>query len=179
MPEKLNLADLRQDKEERPGWSTIFGSFCSQAASVCLENQGHSLDSVLQIDGTLLKCKFTLTREVVDDTARRFNSDLQRATEFGAYGLSALAITQLTNLTVIEVSKKGTGFDFWLGEKNNDQLFQRKARLEVSGILSGEKGELKTRTKQKLEQISPTDHILPGFVSIVEFGSPQMRVVQK
>jgi hypothetical protein len=178
MPKNLNLADLRQDKEERPGWSTVFGSFCSQAASVCLEHQGHDIDSILLIDGKL-KCKFTLKREIVDDTARRFNADLQRATEFGAYGLSALAIPQLTNLTVIEVSKKGTGFDFWLGEKNNDQLFQKKARLEVSGILSGEKSKIQTRVKQKLEQISPTDHILPGFVSVVEFGSPQMRVVQK
>jgi hypothetical protein len=46
-----------------------------------------------------------------------------------------LLMRALTGYTVIERSRKGTGFDWWLGTEDN--LFQGKVRLEVSGILRG------------------------------------------
>ncbi|MEC4819430.1 MAG: hypothetical protein SAK29_40100 [Scytonema sp. PMC 1069.18] len=71
---------------------------------------------------------------------RRFNADTEVATEYGAYGIAALLMPYLTGLTVIERSIKGKslGFDFWLGSIDDpNTLFQRKARLEVSGIRKG------------------------------------------
>jgi hypothetical protein len=35
------LRDLCQNKPERPGWSLTFGAICTDAASVCLEEQSH------------------------------------------------------------------------------------------------------------------------------------------
>jgi hypothetical protein len=31
----------------------------------------------------------------------------------------------------------------------------------------------------KLEQISPSDALSPGYVCVVEFGTPRARIVQK
>jgi hypothetical protein len=88
----------------------------------------------------------------------------------------------LTKLTVIERSIKGRGFgfDFWLGSIDDPQtLFQRKARLEVSGIRQGSQSILQSRVNMKLEQISPSDALSPGYVCVVEFGTPRARIVQK
>ncbi len=57
--------------------------------------------------------------------------------------------------------------------------FQRKARLEVSGIRKGSQSIIQSRVKMKLEQISPSDTLSPGYVCVVEFGTPCTRVVEK
>jgi len=31
----------------------------------------------------------------------------------------------------------------------------------------------------KLKQISPSDEVAPGYVAIIEFGTPQVRIVEK
>ena len=66
---------------------------------------------------------------------------------------------RLTKLTIIErsVKRKGFGFDFWLNSiDEKDILFQRKARLEVSGIRQGSESIIQSRVNMKLKQISQT-----------------------
>ena len=177
----LYLSDLCQNKPERPGWSLTFGATCADAAAVCLEEQSHPVKITLQIDG-MQTLTVELQRNMVDDTVRRFNADLEIATEYGAYGIAALLMPHLTQLTVIERSIKGRGFgfDFWLGSIDYPQtVFQRKARLEVSGIRQGSQSILRSRVNMKLEQISPSDALCPGYVCVVEFGTPRTRIVQK
>jgi hypothetical protein len=177
----LRLNDLCQNKPERPGWSLIFGATCADAASVCLDDRGHPECVALQIDG-IQSCEIELQWNAIDDTIRRFNADQEVATEYGAYGIAALIMPRLTNLTVIErsVKGKGFGFDFWLGSIDDvDSLFQRKARLEVSGIRKGSETIVQSRVNMKLKQISPSDTVAPGYVAVVEFGTPRARVVGK
>jgi hypothetical protein len=177
----LYLSDLCQNKSERPGWSLTFGATCADAASVCLEEQSHSVQVTFQVDG-MKTLTVELQRNTVDDTVRRFNADLEVATEYGAYGIAALLMPHLTQLTVIERSIKGRGFgfDFWLGAIDDLQtVFQRKARLEVSGIRQGSQSILQSRVNMKLEQISPSDALCPGYVCVVEFGTPRAWIVQK
>ncbi|MEM9008358.1 MAG: hypothetical protein AAGE59_33220 [Cyanobacteria bacterium P01_F01_bin.86] len=88
----------------------------------------------------------------------------------------------LTPLTIIErsVKGKGLGFDFWLGSVHyTAPLFQRKARLEVSGIRHGSETLLQSRVNMKLKQISPSDAVAPGYVVVVEFGAPKAQIVEK
>jgi hypothetical protein len=75
-------------------------------------------------------------------------------------------------MVVVERSKKGLGFDYWLGDEDDEELFTGKVRLEVSGILSGLRSQLQARVRQKKEQIKPSDHLAPGYVAVVEFGTP-------
>lgn len=178
---RLHLADLSQEKSERPGLSLTFGTSCAEAAAVCLEDQGHQKQVMLQIDG-MRACTIDLEWDAVDDTMRRFNADQEVATEYGAYGIAALIMPHLTNLTIIErsVKGKGFGFDFWLGDTDNGEgVFQRKARLEVSGIRQGNEATIRSRAKIKLKQISPSDAVAPGYVSVIEFGTPKTRIVEK
>ncbi len=177
----LSLNDLRQNKPERPGWSVTFGAICADAAAVCLDERGHSSSVTLRIEG-IQACEIQIQMDAIDDTIRRFNADREVATEYGAYGIAALIMPHLTELTIIErsVKGKGLGFDFWLGSlENPDTLFQRKARLEVSGIRHGSDSLIQTRVNIKLEQIRPSDDVAPGYVSVVEFGTPKARIVKK
>jgi hypothetical protein len=75
-------------------------------------------------------------------------------------------------MVVVERSVKGLGFDYWLGDKDDDELFAGKARLEVSGILSGSRSQAQARVRQKREQMKPSDRLAPGYVAVVEFGTP-------
>lgn len=177
----LSLNDLRADKPERPGWSITFGGICADAAAVCLDAGGHSTPVMLTIDG-IQPCEIQIQWDAIDDTIRRFNADREVATEYGAYGIAALILPRLTGLTIIErsIKGKGLGFDFWLGSlEDPGTLFQRKARLEVSGIRQGSDSLIQARVNIKLEQIRPSDDIAPGYVSVVEFGTPKARIVKK
>ena len=174
------LSDLTRETEDRLGWHIAFGTIFAQAASLCLEVNKKDFENYLTMEGDYDN-QFLIKRDPVSDSDKRFHADMQRSVEFGAYGISSLIVPYLTGLTVIEVSVKGTGFDFWLGtEGETGNLFQKKARLEVSGILNGNPSQVKARVKTKLKQISPTDKLpYPGFVSIVEFSSFKMVLLQK
>jgi hypothetical protein len=176
----LNLEDLTRNLPDRPGWSVIFGATCAEAAAICLDDQGHQSPINLRIAG-LNHGAITIGWPPLEATAKRFNADVEVATEYGAYGIAALVMPYLTGLTVIERSIKGSGlgFDFWLGAVDDHQLFQRKARLEVSGIRRGTESQLQSRVRIKLKQITPSDSVAPGYACVVEFGTPEARIVEK
>ena len=108
----------------------------------------------------------------------RFWNDLDEATQHGAYAVTILLLQTLTGLTSIEMSRKGSGFDWWLGTE--DALFQKKARLEVSGLLRGTDGQMNARLAEKSKQSTRSDALaIPAFVVIVEFATPQLKVRQR
>jgi hypothetical protein len=184
-PSVLHLRDLCEPHPDRPVWSVTFGAACADASAVCLDSQNHAQPVLFQIDGipsTEVLTEVLIVWDAVDDTIRRFNADLEVATEYGAYGIAALIMPELTGLTVIErsVKNKGLGFDFWLGSIDDPGgLFQRKARLEVSGIRRGSESIVKSRVRMKLEQIAPSDALAPGYVCVIEFGTPRVWITEK
>lgn len=182
-PKLADTLDLDRLKAGMVGMTPAVGAFYAEAASVCLEQEDHHPGVQMQVDGDChhrLRVKWT-TSDDTDQRSRTWN-DSPVATEHGAYGVAALLIDGLTEYTVVERSRKGTGFDYWLGKKNADPdslLFQEKARLEVSGIRKGD-SRLSSRTRQKTEQMKPSDGTrLPGVAVVVEFGLPRTRVRTK
>ncbi|NTU43530.1 MAG: hypothetical protein HGA78_10895 [Nitrospirales bacterium] len=157
-----------------PTW----GGSLSEAASVCLEDQGHANPIILKVNGDYM-AQASIERDEVTEQMRRCWNDPEVATEHGAYGLAALLLPHVSGLCVVERSKKGTGFDYWLGSPDDAPLFQGKARLEVSGIRKGTDAVVASRVKQKLKQTNPSDGILPAIIVVVEFGTPQSQVVNK
>lgn len=78
--------------------------------------------------------------------------------------------------TPIEVSRQGTGFDFWLGS-DSDSLFEATAILEVSGIRRGTASAVRRRVREKLAQVEKSLHLgLATYVSVIEFGTPLAEV---
>lgn len=162
-----------------PGVSPEYGRSLAQAAAVCLDSQGHSSPTEMPVKGDA-SAEVDLEWETPDERARRSWADMEFATEQGAYGIATLLVPKVSDWTVAERSRKGTGFDYWLADQDDEgPLFQNKARLEVSGILSGTDSTLNSRVKQKLEQTTPSDGALPALVVVVEFGGPTSKVAKK
>lgn len=163
------------------GWpklSAAMGQVLAESASVCLHNQGHDDTVQMSVSGAY-EVIYSVQRLPVTNQMRSTYSDLQDATEWGACGIAILLIYDLTPYTVVERAWKGGGFDYWLGDKN-DPLFQKRARLEVSGILHGEESTIKTRIKQKLRQSDPSDATQTDvYAVVVEFNEPMARIETK
>ncbi|MEN8217480.1 MAG: hypothetical protein ABFS56_14150 [Pseudomonadota bacterium] len=153
--------------------------FFSQAASVCLDNQHHSPGVIFKVEGDL-SSEIQLFWKPVTQQMKDSCYDMQYATEAGAYCLAILIIQKLTDYKVIRQSQKGTGFDFWLGDKADDYPFKDKARLEISGILKGNKSQMTQRVEQKINQTKQSDNLkLPAYIAVVEFGTPMLQVVKR
>lgn len=170
--------DLNNLSYGLPGLTSQMGGALAQAAAVCLEDQEHTVGVSLSVSGVFTKSFAVHWPEVSDQTRRCYN-DPEEATEWGACGVAILLVLALTDYTVVERSRKGTGFDYWLGHEDDDLPFQHKARLEISGIRNGNNSAIDRRVKQKLLQTVPTDGPLPALIVVVEFGNPLSKVRQK
>ena len=169
-PRKLVITDLAKGL---PAITPSFGAALAEACAVCLKEQKHSQGVEITVDGDF-DAKFELFWQPVTEQMLRCWNDEEFTTEQAAYGIAFLIIRELTDLTVIERSRKGTGFDYWLGTSDTDegQPFKNKVRLEVSGIRKGNLSLVKARVKQKKEQTKVSDGLFPAYIIIVEFSTP-------
>jgi hypothetical protein len=140
---------------EFPHVPVACGTMLAQAAVLCLDKQGHAPGVVLSVGGSCSAVYTLHWSEEVTESMLRFWNDWDEATEQGACAVALLLVRALTGYTVIERSRKGTGFDGWLGSEDN--LFQAKARLEVSGILRGPPKRVNSRLQAKLKQTMRSD----------------------
>lgn len=163
----------------QPGLSLKYGAALAEAACVCLEDQWHRPGVLLWVIGSRSGA-FRLEWEPVAENASRSWADEPFTTEQGAYGVALLIVEPLTRLTVLERSRRGTGFDYWLGSREaQEPLFQNKARLEVSGIRRGGGSTVHERVRQKLRQAGQSEATgLPAVVIVVEFGTPRAEVAE-
>jgi hypothetical protein len=170
----LNLNELG---EGLPAITPAFGKALAEAGGICLESEGHAEGKQLHVVGDSDK-NYSLLWPPVTSQALRCWNDPEVATEHGAVGIAVLLAKKEIGYAVIERSRKGTGFDYWMGD-DSDIPFQSKARLEISGIRRGNDSEVKTRVKQKLKQTNRSDGLLPAYVIVVEFGCPLAEVRRK
>jgi len=153
--------------------------FFSQAAAVCLDNQNHSQGVVFNVEGDF-SSEFQLFWNEVTQQMRDSWDDMSDTTEDGATCLAILMVQKLTEYKVIRRARKKTGFDYWLGDKKDGYPFQDKARLEISGILKGNKSQIQQRIKEKIEQTKQSDYLnLPAYIVVVEFSTPMLQVVKR
>jgi len=178
------MANSRLDLNElcngMPGITSEIGATLVQAAGVCFRDQQHSFGVKMTVGGLGQTVKAYWPNPTTQ--ALRAWNDEQVTTEHGACGVAVLLIKTFTQYTVVERSRKGTGFDYWLGRQEDDMVppFENKARLEVSGIRKGTVTQVKQRVQTKLKQTTPTDGGgLHAYIVVVEFGTPQAEVVQK
>jgi hypothetical protein len=146
----LNLADLPAGV---PALTGAHGRVHAEAAAVCLENRKHA-KLVQLVIRKRSELRYTLDWPDVTDEMQRCYEDLERATELGACGVAILLVRSLTGLTAVRMSKKGTGFDYWLGREDSSEglVFANEARLEVSGILCGTDAQCVARLQQNCDR---------------------------
>lgn len=167
MPEDFTIT-LEPLTAGKFGLTKVCGSFLAEAAAFCLYQHKHAAPVVFTVRGDVAKSGF-LVWDVATEQHRGSYADLPEATEWGACGIAILVATRLTGIQFVQRSVKGAGVDYWLGDDTDDHgLFQRKARLEVSGILDGGETQIRSRLKRKLAQTTPSDSTsLPAYIAIV------------
>ena len=171
---QLNLEDLAQGLG---AINKVMGAFLAQAGAVCLDKHRHPDGVVLSVQGSF-DARFEVYRVISTEDTKLIWKDEIEAANYGACAFAVLLVRELTPLMVVERACIGTGVDYWLGEK--DQLpFQKKARLEVSGINQGTESAINARVKKKLAQTAPSDGKLPAYIVVVEFSRPTSHVVKK
>lgn len=172
----LDLTELELGKHHN--LTPAMGVNLSHAAAICIAYRGHDIETNATGKGSYLRNYILRRCHVTDEIMRTWN-DLQEATEEGACGVALVQVANESKYEVIERSRKGTGIDYWLGDKNSF-LFQRKARLEVSGSLTGDEDELNKRLKIKIEQTKQSDQTrLPAIIVIVGFTQPMILTAER
>ncbi len=177
---RLALNDLAAGT---PGLTPECGASFAQAASVCLEEQGHATGAGFDVDGSFQR-RFSLDWNATTRQIQRCWADPDEATELGACGIAALLIHALTDLTIVQRSRRGKGFDYWLGRRDDDPdlLFQGRTRLEVSGVRRGADAIVNAREREKQRQVAryATAGLtgIPAIIVVVEFGMPRSKVTR-
>jgi len=164
------------------GLTSKFISNIADAAMVCLDNQKHKSGIILKINGSLNGDIILLWSDELTSQIKDTWNDLEETTEYGATYAAIIIVYFFTPLKVIKRSVKGTGFDYWLSEKEDEVYpFQEKARLEISGILKENKsGQIKSRVKEKIKQTEQSNNLkLPAYIVVVEFSTPKSEVAIK
>jgi hypothetical protein len=167
---RIDLMSLSALAASMQGLTPALGSAYAEASAVCLEHNGHTQGVTLDVIGTH-PASYTLSWAPVSLQMAKSHNDLQEATERGATCVAIHLARSLLGLSVVERSRKGTGFDFWLGTLANNALFQNTRRLEVSGILNGDNSEVRARVNEKRKQVSKSNGT-PSCVIVVEFSRP-------
>jgi hypothetical protein len=171
--------DLGRLDRGLPGITPKWGGFLSEASAMCLVSQNHGVGVEMNVLGSQKALFKIFWNNQIQSQAFDAWNDEQELTEYGACGIAIMLVLELTEYTIIQRAKRGTGVDYWLGYKESNMPFANSARLEVSGILKGGKNEITGRIKKKIKQTQPSDGLLPAFVVVVEFSVPLSHVVQK
>jgi hypothetical protein len=160
-----------------PGLTPGQGTVMAEAASMCFDGEGHSSPVAISIDGDFVAVFRVSCLPITDQMRHGYRFDT-RVTDQGACGVALLVIAELTDYEVVEEADRGTYFDYWLAPKGAF-LFQGSARLEISGLRNASDADIASRARRKQGQIDRSPHRLPGFVAVVEFSRPLVRVVQR
>lgn len=174
------IIDIKDITKGLPGLTPVSGQHLYEGCVICLSRHKHrNKGTVMEIENGSLTKRELVWEDIYNEQLDRTWADQFYATEHGAVCIAILIALQLTDYTVIEKSARKNGFDYWLGS-NDDILFQRKARLEISGIFKAEERDLKKRYNIKVKQTDSSDDLqIPAYIGIVEFSKPYAKFGKK
>ena len=138
--------EIKEIEKGLPGITPTAAGQLSEACMVCLHRSNHPENVTMTLTGDFNKDYNIIWEDSFNEQIDRTYQDQEYTTEHGAICISALLAIKETDYTIIERSRKGTGFDYWLGYKDAIP-FMKSARLEVSGIFKGGQKPLETRFK--------------------------------
>ena len=164
----LDLKDL--DTDDIPGITREKGNDLAQAGAVCLQLQQHQHGVRFPVRGYVRKT-YILDWPPATEQALRTWNDSDEATEDGAAGIAALLAIREIGYHVVLRSRKATGIDYWLGDKDISNVSEAerattmalrdalrdtdlvvRGRMEVSGIRLGNDSQVRARVRGKLNQ---------------------------
>lgn len=177
----MNTIVLEKLQNGLSGLTQSVGNYLLEAAKVCLVLQKHSSGVHLKVSGTKKQDFRLVWDETLDKNVYSSWHDEQELVEFGATGIALLVILELTEFTEIKRSKKGSGGDFWLGTKDENDIPILEALLEISGVMKETNGNrVQSRVNAKIKQLEKSSYKnIPAYVLVIEFSHPKAKFVQK
>ena len=145
----IDLSDLFETQFE--GVTTAIGTNLAEAAAFCLSKSGHLQGVYLKVTG-VNPSSYQVTWPELPDNVSVARGDLKEATEEGASGIAILLARVHLGLEVIYRSHQGTGFDYVMRKIGSDTEAP-EARLEVSGIMKGNRSQIQGRIAEKSRQV--------------------------
>lgn len=178
----MSILTLEELKETIELFSPVQCDFLSENCIVAMENNNHSSGCKLSVTGdSTLDFQISWAKTV----NKAGYKEEKKITEHAAETIAFFLTKSLTEYSVVEESRIGTGVDYWLGYNSSSEKYDPKnffqARLEISGInKETPTNTLEKRVKEKKEQTKPTDHLkLPAYISVVEFSTPKAHFSKK
>jgi hypothetical protein len=156
-------------------------AFYKNNCMVCFHLTGHASGVRLAVhyNGLIRQADICWTGQISQQLLMA-HGDLKKATDFAACTIALMLVRELTEYTAIEQSAEGTTIDYYLTEQqpDNDLIFNRAARLEVSGILSETPNNtVDGRIRRKTRRLKPESD-LTDFIVVVEFSKPWSKMVE-
>jgi hypothetical protein len=182
MPNPTATLDLEELHGNNETFTAYYCGLLEEASILRLEEQGHQSGVAMEVDGTYSQTFRVIWGYTTNDGMRRCYQDEEQTTEWAACGIALMLIQKLTDYAPISRSRKGTGFDYWLGthQDTDDNIFLNKARLEVSGIRKGSDTQINRRLREKIDQPNPSNStLLSVYAVVVEFSRPTSRIAQR
>ncbi len=155
--------------------------FYMQNCMVCFFQNDHRSGVELEVfvgDGSEIS-RIEWEREVSEQLLAAY-ADLVRATDNAAIAVALLLVRELTEYTAIEQSAIGTTIDYYLAPRSRDAtfIFNRTARLEVSGILrENNNNTVDRRIQDKIRRLR-SENGMSTFIVVTEFSRPWSKMVQ-
>jgi len=162
--EILNLSDIH------PGVSPGIASAYDEAVRVCLDRH-HISSQGFAINSPTDECVVHVSWEKADEVTRKAWANNDDATEQAAYGVALAAIQVTRGLVAVRRAETRTGADYYLVPSASVDDFEATYRLEVSGTDKGDTYVIRTRVRQKIEQVKRGSNNLPAIVSVVGFSA--------
>ncbi len=170
------------------GLTPNLGGTLAEAASVCLESQGHSAEAQLHQLGHFSATEVVIHRMDVTQAMINSHRDDDTATWDGAEGIAILLMIELGSGEKFARARKAKndpmegGFDYWFTENPAAASVvedPQSGRLEVAGRRQASAATLRSLLEEKLEQTKQSDEHFSEretLAIVVEFGQPQTWV---
>jgi hypothetical protein len=177
MNDSIDISDI---KKGFPGISIAACNSHYEACMVCLHRNNHTDEVLLNLTGDVEASIILKWDNYFNDQIDRTWRDQIYCTDHGAVCLSVMLVKECTEYTVVERARIGSGVDYWLA-KDGDALFQKCARLEISGIFKEtDSNTVDKRFKMKKKQTNQSDETgLPAYISVIEFNNPKAIFAKK
>lgn len=161
------LPDLDCLHERHPGLTRRVCEAFAEAARVCMARH-HAPPTPLAIHVEHRVTERSLNWSPPDERTLRAWNNRDDATRDGAYSVTLAAVETELGLVAISRADVRTGADYYIGKPGAGDL-EESYRLEVSGVDTGDMGEVRRRLVQKVNQASNGDSDLPAFAGVVGF----------
>lgn len=146
----------------------------AEAAAVCLDAVGHGCTVEASIEGIPGVLRVILDAPTADEAMRKTHRNLKDATELGAVAVIASVVHDLSDELILDQAVEGTRIDYWLGRRGEGPLYQKKSRIEISGILrEAPNNTTEYRIHKKRERLRKNPDERNATIAIVVFSAPK------